>query len=425
MRAPGDVVVDAGAASTVEPGSSRWRELAVLSIAMVLAMSPWFSTAAVLPRLGEAWGLDRVAGSWLTIAVQVGFVFGAVVSSLVNLADRIAPRRLMLYGTVLAALANVTPVAVDSYGPALVARLVTGAALAAVYPPALKAMSTWFVQGRGLALGIMVGALTVGSGLPHLVDGIGGAGWRPVLVVTSLSTLAGGVLADRLGHDGPHRFPSAPFEPAAVRRVVADRRVLLASAGYFGHMWELYAMWAWFGVFFADVLREHGAGEPSRTAAFAAATVIGVGALGAALAGWASDRWSREGSALVPMVVSGSVAAVIGFLVSSPPVVVWVLGLVWGVAVVADSAQFSTLVTEVADQRYVGTALTVQLASGFVLTVATIFLVPVVRDAWGWGPAFALLAPGPLLGAAAMRHLARVRVRDRTAGPACRRGSLG
>ncbi|RMH81449.1 MAG: MFS transporter [Actinomyces sp.] len=379
---------------------------------MVLAMSPWFSTAAVLPQLREAWGLDRVAGSWLTIAVQIGFVVGAVGSSLVNLADRIPPRRLMLYGTVLAAAANAAPAWFDSYGPTLLARLVTGAALAAVYPPALKAMSTWFVRGRGLALGVMVGALTVGSGLPHVVNGVGGAGWRPVLLVTSAATIGGGLVAEFAGSDGPHRFPSAPFEPAAVGRALADPKVLLASAGYFGHMWELYAMWAWFGAFYADVLGEHGWADTTRPAAFAAAAVIGIGALGAAWAGWVSDRYSRELSAAVPMLVSGTVAAVIGYLTALPPLLVLLLGLVWGAAVVADSAQFSTVVTEVADQRYVGTSLTVQLASGFVLTVATIFLVPVVRDAWGWGPAFTLLAPGPLLGALAMRALARRRAAE-------------
>jgi len=383
----------------------RWKQLAVLSVAMVLSMAPWFSTAAVLPQLREAWGFGRVAGSWLTIAVQIGFVLGALGSALTNLADRIAPRRLILIGATIAAAANVMPAVLDAYGPTLVARLVTGAALAAVYPPAMKAMSTWFRVERGLALGAMVGALTIGSGLPHLVNGVGGAGWRWVLVVTSAATFIGGVVADRLGTDGPYTYPVAPFEPRAVRDAFANRRVRLATLGYFGHMWELYAMWAWFGAFYVDVLTADGYTNPARRGSLVAAAVIGIGGIGSLWAGRVSDRWSREVAAGVPMIVSGSVALGIGFLSSSSPLLVAVLGLIWGISVVADSAQFSTIVTEAADQRYVGTSLTVQLASGFVLTVATIFFVPVIRDAWGWGVAFAFLAPGPLIGALAMKAL--------------------
>ncbi len=383
----------------------RWKQLAVLSVAMVLSMAPWFSTSAVLPQLRESWGLSRVAGSWLTIAVQIGFVLGAIGMALTNLADRMSPRRLILVGASLAAVANVMPAVLDAYGPTLIARLATGAALAAVYPPAMKAMSTWFRFERGLALGAMVGALTIGSALPHLVNGVGGIGWRTVLIVTSIATFLGGVVADRLGSDGPFTYPVAPFEPRAVREAFANRRVRLATLGYFGHMWELYAMWAWFGTFFVDVLVANGDGDPVAHAALVTAAVIGIGALGSLWAGRVSDRWSREVAAGVPMVVSSLIAAGIGFLHDSSPVLVAVLGLVWGVSVVADSAQFSTIVTEAADQRFVGTSLTVQLASGFVLTVATIFFVPVIHDAWGWGPAFAFLVPGPVLGAWAMRVL--------------------
>lgn len=393
----------------------RWKQLAVLSVAMVLSMAPWFSTAAVLPQLREAWGLGSVAGSWLTIAVQIGFVLGALGSAITNLADRIAPRRLMLIGATIAAVANVMPAAFDAYGPTLVARLVTGAALAAVYPPAMKAMSTWFRVERGLALGAMVGALTIGSGLPHLVNGVGGAGWRWVLVATSAATFVGGVVADRLGTDGPYVYPVVSFEPRAVRDAFANRRVRLATLGYFGHMWELYAMWTWFGAFYVDVLTANGFSNPVRRGSLVAAAVIGIGGIGSLWAGRVSDRWSREVAAGVPMIVSGSVALGIGFLDESSPLLVAVLGLIWGISVVADSAQFSTIVTEAADQRFVGTSLTVQLASGFVLTVATIFFVPVIRDAWGWGAAFAFLAPGPFAGAWAMRVLDT----DRRREPAC------
>jgi MFS family permease len=374
-------------------------QLIILAVALVLAMSPWFATAAVLGELRDRWDLSRLEASWLTIVVQLGFVGGAIVSSVTNLADRVAPRRLILMGAVGAALANALVIVGDSFSVAVVARAATGAALAFVYPPALKAMSAWYRTGRGLALGVMIGALTIGSALPHLVNAVGGFGWRGTLGVVSVLTALGGLIAERLGRDGPHTVGAASFDPSQLRAIVSNRDFRLASLGYFGHMWELYAMWAWIATFYGDALVSR------RGASFAAFAVIGAGALGSVYAGMVSDRRSRSEAAALAMRWSASVAVVIGFLVDAPwPVVVGV-GLVWGFWVVADSAQFSTIVTEVTDAKYVGTALTIQLAAGFVLTVFTIFLVPVIRDAHGWGWAFLVLAPGPILGAWAMRAL--------------------
>jgi MFS family permease len=291
---------------------------------------------------------------------------------------------------------------------------VTGAFLAAVYPPSLKAMSSWYREGRGFALGVMIGALTVGSAVPHLINGLGGLDWRLTLVIASGLTVTGGLIADRVGADGPHVTASAPFDPTQIRAIVAERRFRLASLGYFGHMWELYAMWTWVAVFYDDALASELPGGSGRAASFAAFAVIAVGAAGSVHAGLISDRVGRAEAAAVALRWSASAALVVGFLVDAPWPVVLGVGLVWGYWVVADSAQFSTVVTEVTDSRYVGTALTMQLAIGFVLTVFTIFLVPVVRDAAGWGWAFALLAPGPLLGSWAMRRL-------RSLGPTPRR----
>ncbi len=376
-------------------------QLAVLAFALVLAMSTWFSTAAVLPQLRLAWDLDSAAGAWLTIAVQLGFVGGAFVIALTSLADRIEPRRLILFGSVGAAAANLSLVVFDAFGPALVARALTGAFLAAVYPPALKAMSSWYRKGRGFALGVMIGALTIGSALPHLINALGGLEWRATMLAASLLTLAGGLLANRATRDGPYATRGAAFEASAIRSIIANREFRLASVGYFGHMWELYAMWAWVAAFYADVF------ESARVASLTAFIVIGVGAAGSVYAGLMSDRRTRSEAAALAMRWSAAAAVVTGFLIDAPAPIVVGAGMIWGFWVVADSAQFSTIVTEVVDPRVVGTALTVQLATGFVLTVFTIFLVPVVRDAHGWGWAFILLAPGPIIGAWAMRQLQR------------------
>ncbi|MFV2039637.1 MAG: MFS transporter, partial [Acidimicrobiales bacterium] len=306
-----------------------------------------------------------------------------------------------LAGATGAAIANAMVVVLDSYETALVARFMTGAFLAGVYPPALKAMAGWYRTGRGFAMGVMIGALTVGSALPHLINGLGGFDWKPTLLLASAATFAGGLVADRLGVDGPYTTAPAAFDPSQLRAILRSRRFRLASVGYFGHMWELYAMWAWIAAFYADAF----GGSSTRGASLVAFAVIASGAAGSVYAGVVSDQRSRTTAAALAMRWSGSVAVVVGFLVDAPVAIVVGVGLVWGFWVVADSAQFSTIVTEVVDPRYVGTALTLQLAAGFVLTVFTIFLVPVVRDAHGWGWAFLLLAPGPLLGMWAMRTL--------------------
>ena len=375
------------------------RELWLLAGALVLAMSPWFSTAAVVGELRVVWDLSVVEASWLIIVVQIGFVFGALGMATTNMADRIPPRRLIFLGATGAAVANLVVVLGDSLTIGLLARFATGAFLAAVYPPALKTMATWYRAGRGMAFGVMIGALTIGSALPHLVNAIGGLEWRLTLILVSILTFIGGLMADRLCCDGPYMVSSASFDPTQIKAIFRNRDFQLASAGYFGHMWELYAMWAWIAAFYSDVF------ESGRVASLAAFLVIGAGAGGSMYAGIMSDKLSRSDAAAKAMRWSASVAVVMGFLFEAPVPVVLGIGLIWGFWVVADSAQFSAIVTEVVDPRYAGTALTVQLATGFILTVFTIFLVPIVRDAFGWGWAFLLLAPGPILGAWAMRAL--------------------
>ena len=376
----------------------RGRALATLAAALVLAMTTWFSASAVVPQLRAEWGLSDTSAAWLTIAVQLGFVAGALVSSVFNVADVVAPRVVVLAGALGAAGANALLGAVSGAGAAIPLRFATGFFLAGVYPPALKLMATWFRRGRGTALGILVGALTLGSAVPHLVNGLGGLEWQTVVYATSALTLAGGLLALAV-RDGPNPFPEATFDPRQAGRVFANRGVRLASLGYFGHMWELYAMWAWFVVFYATTV------EAGAEAAYAAFAVIGAGALGCWVGGLLGDRIGRPETTAGMMAVSGTCALLIGLLVDAPGWLVLAVGLVWGFTVVGDSAQFSTLVTEHADQAYVGTALTMQLAVGFTLTVATIWLIPVLADEVGWRWAFAFLVPGPALGVAAMLRL--------------------
>lgn len=395
----------------------RWLELGLLAIGILFGMTTWFSATSVLPQLVDAWSLSRNASSFVTISVQIGFVVGAIFSAVSNLADLIRARRLFFLGCIGAAVANVGLIFVHTEFIAFALRFITGVCLAAVYPPALKAMSTWFRKGRGVGLGIMIGGLTLGSATPHLLDGLeASVDWRSVILTTSGLSILGGCLVEFVATDGPFQFPSAKFKPAMSWRVISDRGVRLALLGYFGHMWELYAMWAWFGAFAAYVLREYSVHHVGEDAALLTFAAIGVGAFGCWLGGVLGDRWGRTRLTALAMLLSGLSCLAIGIVQIYSLYLTIGVGLFWGFWVIADSAQFSSIVTEIADQSYVGTALTLQLAIGFSLTVATIWLIPVLRDSLGWAWAFAFLAPGPIMGVIAMMRLQKRPEARRIAG---------
>jgi MFS family permease len=380
----------------------------VLSVTLLLLKSTWFSATAVIPQVRVEWGLSPESVAWLTIAVQWGFVAGALLSAAFTVADAIAPTRLIFLSSIGAAGANLLLLATHGVGLGVTARFATGFFIAGVYPPALKLISTWFRHGRGAAMGLLVGALSVSSGVPHLVNGLGGLDWRVVIVTTSVLTVAGGAIALIVVGEGPYPFPAAVFDPRQVRAVLSDRGTRLAMIGYLCHMWELYAMWAWFLVFFTAAMHRRGLDDPV-LAAYVTFAVFAVGGLANWSCGALGDRIGRERTAIAMLAVSGTCAVTIGLLLDAPLWLLVVVGLVWGYSVVGDSTQFSTLVTELADQSYVGTALTVQMALGFLLTGATIWLVPAVEQAAGWHWAFALLAVGPLAGIVAMLRLLRSR----------------
>jgi MFS family permease len=390
--------------SAPKTGQGRWLALALVAVTLVLSWSTWFSASAVLPHLRDAWDLSPGASAWLTIAVQVGFVIGAVVSSLLNLPDIVAPRHVILGGAVGAAAANALVLVANGPAVGILLRFATGFFLAGVYPPAFKLMATWFRDGRGLALGILAGAIVLGGGMPHVVNGLGGLDWRLVIYATSALTVAGGLLAEFGIKQGPFPFPTATFDPRQAGRVFSNRGVRLATLGYVGHMWELFAMYAWFAVFFGDALSARGVTVGSK-AAFATFAVFAAGAVGCWLGGILADRWNKPSMTALMMTLSGTCAVLIGLLFGTSPWLILAVGLVWGFTVAADSAQFSTMVTEEADQAYVGTALTLQLAAGFTITVATIWLIPLLQQVVGWRWAFAILALGPAAGVLAMIRL--------------------
>jgi MFS family permease len=399
----------------VKPG----RVLIIVAIAELLAMAPWFSASAVAPTLASVWQLSPALSAWLTISVQLGFVAGALVSALLTLADRLSARRLVAGSATIAALATLGVAAAPGIGLGIGCRLLTGAALAGVYPPGMKIAAGWFKESRGWAIGILVAALTLGSASPHLVRwAVSPAAWRVVLVIAAVSALAGGLLVLLVPNDGPYAAPSPAFSLSAAPRILKDRAMALANLGYLGHMWELYAMWTWIAAFIAasEQARRGQHSDVTGLAALATFAVVGSGAIGCWLGGKYADRLGRTLITSLAMLVSGLCALTVGFVYGAPLVALLPLLLMWGISIVADSAQFSAAISELAPREYVGTALTLQTSLGFLLTTTTIYLLPAVAASVGWRWSMSVLALGPAIGVWAMLTLRRRPEAQRLAG---------
>ncbi|MDA2979913.1 MAG: MFS transporter [Actinomycetota bacterium] len=392
------------------------KALAVIAGSQLLVLTLWFSASAVAPSLEIEWGLTSGQATWLTLAVQIGFVIGALVSATLNLADIVNARTLFLTSALIAALANASLILLgdNPFIEAVALRLVVGVALAGVYPSGLKVMAGWFKVRRGMALGVLVGALTVGSATPHLVRGLG-LEWQAVIAVSSVLAALGGVLLWLTVKDGPYEAPAAVFSIRLVGQVLKNRGVRLSTYGYLGHMWELYAMWTWTAAFLVASAEYSGISTGwVPTATFA---VIAIGGVGSWAAGKAADAVGKERIAGLAMIISGSCAMLTPLVFGLSMWLVIPVFLVWGFTVIADSAQFSALVTDTADERYRGTALTLQTAVGFLLTLVTIRGVPWIADQVGWRWSFLWLAIGPALGVVAMIKLRNARANGEISQP--------
>jgi MFS family permease len=390
--------------ATVDSDPRRWRMLVVLGIAELLGMSLWFAGSAVGPQLQERWALSASQVGWLTTAVQLGFVGGTALVAFFNLADIVPSRMLFGVAATLGAASNAALLLVPGFSGAVATRFLCGLCLAGVYPPAMKMIATWFKARRGFAVGTIVGALTVGKATPYLVHAIPGATVEMIIVAGSLSAVIAALLVLTTYHDGPFSFPPRPFSWSLARVVVGQRQWRLATAGYLGHMFELYSYWAWIPAFLAASALASGGADASSVSMLAFGT-IAIGGIGCVWGGLVADRIGRERLVMIAMAASGACAMLIGFAFGASWWLLAPIALAWGFFVIADSAQFSVLVTESVPSHAVGTALMLQTSLGFLLTTVTIQLVPPVVAAVGWAWAFPLLALGPAAGIGAIRRL--------------------
>jgi MFS family permease len=393
--------------------AGRWAALILIASAQVGAMSTWFSAAAVAPALARDWHLAPAQVALLTVAVQVGFVSGALAMAVSGLAD-VWPTRTVFVGSALVAAAvnELLAFAQGSLGLAVTLRFVLGFVLAGVYPVGMKLMAGWFQKDRGLAIGTLVGALTLGAAYPHFVAGrgiIGNMTWQAVIATTSVGALLSAAIVAVLVRRGPFEEMAARLDLGWALRSLRDPALRLAYFGYFGHMWELYAMWTWIPAFFVASFQVALPALDSRTvggmASLASALVIGAGAAGCVAAGLLADRLGRTTITAAAMVMSGTSAVATGLLFGQAPGLIVTVAVVWGISIIADSAQFSAAVSELAEPRRVGSALAFQTALGFLLTAVSIQLLPFFQRWTGWVGALIMLAPGPAFGAAAMLGL--------------------
>lgn len=381
-----------------------WRALLWIGLSELFALSLWFSASVIAPELIEVWKLNPTTEAWLSASVPFGFVIGAFCSSYFGFADRFNPRIFLAISALLGALVNGLLIFVDYASVGIILRICTGITLAGVYPTAVKILSQWFPKQRGLAMGILIAALTMGSSSPHfVVMFFSSLNWQLVIICSSVLAFLAAVIVYWILEDAPEKSNRIPFSFKLLKNVVRNKPVMLANYGYFGHMWELYAMWTWLPAFLTASFSTYSPDISHEVLALSSFLTIGIaGAIGCVIGGAISDKIGRANLTIISMVISGVSSILIGLTFGQSIWLTLIFAIVWGMSIISDSAQFSAAVSEKSEVQYVGTALTFQMCIGFLITIFSINLIPVLERVIGWEWVFSLLAIGPILGIISM-----------------------
>ena len=377
-----------------------WRALVWIGLSELFALSLWFSASVIAPELIEVWNLSSNSEAWLSTSVPIGFVIGALFSSYFGVADRFNPRKVFAVSVFLGAILNALLILVDYAFFGILLRILTGITLAGVYPIAVKILSQWFPQKRGFAIGILIAALTLGSSLPHFVIMFfSSLNWKLVIICTSVLALLSAIIVTYILEDAPIMSEKSPFSLKLIKKVVTNKPVMLANYGYFGHMWELYAMWTWLPAFLTASFSAYSPEFPHWFIALSSFISIGIaGGIGCVVGGLISDKIGRANLTIISMFISAICSILIGFTFGQFIWITLIICIIWGMSVISDSAQFSAAVSEIAEVEYVGTALTFQMCIGFLITIFSINLIPIIQRIVGWEWVFTILAIGPILG---------------------------
>lgn len=377
-----------------------WRALIWIGLSELCALSLWYSASVIAPELIKVWNLSPNSEAWLSASVPIGFVFGALFSSYIGVADRFNARKVLAVSALLGAILNALLIVIDSSFFGILLRILTGVTLAGVYPIAVKILSEWFPKKRGLAIGILIASLTLGSSLPHfVVVFFSSLSWKFVIICTSVLALISAFIVYFILEDAPVKSKKVPFSLNLIKKVVMNKQVMFANYGYFGHMWELYAMWTWLPAFLTSSFLIYSPEIPHWFIPLSSFTSIGIaGGIGCVVGGLISDKIGRANLTIISMIISALCSIIIGFTYGQFIWLTLIVSIIWGMSVISDSAQFSVAVSEKAEDEYVGTALTFQMCIGFLFTIFSINLIPIIQRIVGWEWVFAILAIGPIVG---------------------------
>lgn len=379
--------------------------LVIIIVSQFAGTSLWFAGNAVLPELQAKFGLDNHAISSITSAVQLGFISGTFVFALLSIADHFSPSKVFFVSSLLAGLANYSVIYTRDISMVFLLRFLTGFFLAGIYPVGMKIAADWYDKELGKALGYLVGALVLGTAFPHLLKGDFSLPWRSVLIVTSLIAAAGGILILTLVPDGPFRRKSSSLNPAILLDAFSISKFRAAAFGYFGHMWELYTLWAFLPLII--LLHNKASGVPLNISV-TSFLAIAAGALGCVVGGWLSKRFGSARIAFYSLAISCLCCLISPWMIGSDNTYFVLFLMIWGISVAADSPQFSALVAATAPTEKKGTALTFVICIGFAITILSIFIIDKLQQrVHSSTSVYPLLSIGPALGLLAMLPLIR------------------